>query len=197
MALQRYLRKAPITEAVLDFRVRLPAEIQVQTFSEAAADLSSTYPTNEEAWLIESSFAFSADPATTASSSSRRANGLILRSSDGRHVAQFRLDGFTFSRLAPYTSWDEIAPEAFRLWEIYQRIAKPEALLRVATRYINRIQLPEIPVWSATALLKPSPFRGTPRCRRWSSAVSAVSSVSAFTSFWECCGTADVPLFRG
>jgi uncharacterized protein (TIGR04255 family) len=56
------------------------------------------------------------------------------------------LDGFTFSRLAPYTSWEEIAPEALRIWEIYSATVQPESLFRVAVRYINHIQLSQSPL---------------------------------------------------
>ena len=143
MATVRHLSKAPITEAILDFRVRLPADVQVETLRNALPQLASAYPNVEDAWLIDGSCAFSSEFGNPLSPSSKRANGFFLRSPVGKQVAQFRLDGFTFSRLAPYTSWEEIEPEAFRLWEVYRGAAKPEALFRVAVRYINHIRLPE------------------------------------------------------
>jgi uncharacterized protein (TIGR04255 family) len=140
----RHLNKAPITEAVLDFKVRLPAGADVAELKSAVEAVSKDYPNVEEAWLIEGSFAYSPGPARTSASSSRRANGFFLRSPDAKQVAQFRMDGFTFSRLAPYTSWGKIAPEAFRLWDLYRNAARPEALFRVAVRYINHIHLREM-----------------------------------------------------
>jgi uncharacterized protein (TIGR04255 family) len=56
-------------------------------------------------------------------------------------VAQFRVDGFTFSKLEPYTTWEEVFAEALRLWAIYRRLAEPAQVSRLAVRYINRLQL--------------------------------------------------------
>jgi uncharacterized protein (TIGR04255 family) len=68
--------------------------------------------------------------------------GVLFETEDGRTLAQFRVDGFTYNRLAPYSSWEEICPETLKLWETYVRCARPEYVVRVATRYINRLRLP-------------------------------------------------------
>lgn len=145
MATVRHLSRPPIVEAVLDFRTRLPAGLNSEALDAAASEVSVDYPTRKQQWMIEGSFAFAIEGDQPVSSSSRRPNGFVYHSKDGKQVAQFRLDGFTFSRLAPYTSWDEVVPEAFRLWNIYRRVAQPEGLFRVGVRYINRIRLPEAP----------------------------------------------------
>lgn len=142
MATGRHLARAPIAEAIWDFRVQLAPEKRSEELGQAAAELSNDYPTREEAWLVEGTFAFSSEAGSTVSSSARRSNGYFFRSRDGKQLAQFRLDGLTFNRLAPYTSWDELTPEAFRLWNIYRKIAAPQTLHRVAVRFINHIALP-------------------------------------------------------
>ena len=63
-------------------------------------------------------------------------------SQDKKHIVQFRKDGFTFSRLKPYNSWNESYKEALDLWEKYCEIIKPIAITRVATRFINNFQIP-------------------------------------------------------
>ena len=68
--------------------------------------------------------------------------GIVLKSEDGTSLAQFRTDGFTFNKLAPYTRWEEVLPETLNLWAIYLELAKPEQVTRLATRYINRLKLP-------------------------------------------------------
>lgn len=138
MARIRHLPRAPITEAVLDFRARLPAARTTDDFAPALAQLADDYPNKEDAWLIEGSF--------PVSSGTQRPNGYFLRSRDRTQVVQLRLDGVTFSRLAPYTSWEEIAPEALRIWAIYCATVQPESLFRVAVRYINHIQLSQSPL---------------------------------------------------
>lgn len=68
--------------------------------------------------------------------------GYFFKAADEKTVAQFRVDGFTFNRLHPYTSWEELFPLAIELWRLYSTIARPEVITRLAVRYINRIPLP-------------------------------------------------------
>lgn len=68
--------------------------------------------------------------------------GIWLKTEDQETVAQFRVDGFTFNRLKPYTRWEQILPEALRLWGVYVEVANPQSVTRVALRYINHIKLP-------------------------------------------------------
>lgn len=63
-------------------------------------------------------------------------------SQDKKHIVQFRKDGFTFSRLKPYNSWNESYKEALDLWKKYCEIINPIAITRVATRFINNFQIP-------------------------------------------------------
>jgi len=68
--------------------------------------------------------------------------GYMFRSEDEFNVVQFRVDGFTFNRLKPYTSWKSVWPQALELWRKYQNMALPVAITRMALRYINHIELP-------------------------------------------------------
>lgn len=68
--------------------------------------------------------------------------GYRLESATGLDVAQIRIDGFTFSRLAPYESWDRMVADAWIVWERYVESLKPLGIERIATRFINGIALP-------------------------------------------------------
>ena len=48
----------------------------------------------------------------------------------------------TFSRLAPYTEWDEVSSEAETFWRMFLEAVAPEVVTRIAVRYINHIRLP-------------------------------------------------------
>ena len=71
--------------------------------------------------------------------------GYFYKSTDQKLIAQFRNDGFTLNRLKPYTSWDELFPFAMELWALYTSLAEPEAVTRLALRYINHISFPPGP----------------------------------------------------
>jgi len=68
--------------------------------------------------------------------------GLWCKSADGLQIVQFRPDGFTLNRLAPYTSADALIQEGLELWEMYWTATQPASVTRVALRYINALKLP-------------------------------------------------------
>jgi len=68
--------------------------------------------------------------------------GMRIQSDDKKHVSQFNRDGYVFSRLSPYESWQKFSDEEARLWKIFKTLADPSDILRVGLRFINRIPLP-------------------------------------------------------
>ena len=59
--------------------------------------------------------------------------GYRLDSADGLNVAQVRIDGFTFSRLMPYESWDRMVEDAWVVWKRYLATSRPLGIERIAT----------------------------------------------------------------
>jgi uncharacterized protein (TIGR04255 family) len=142
MATIRHLRNAPIVEAIIDFRVSLPIDFPSETLYSARDRLRRDYPKAEERKSFEALFQLAGVQSATAQTRELGFHGVWLKSEDEKNIAQFRVDGFTFNRLNPYTSWEEIVPEAMKLWGIYVEIARPRAVSRLALRYINRLPLP-------------------------------------------------------
>lgn len=137
----RHLKNAPITEAVIDFRVKLPEDFNISEFSKAKKELGGQYKEPEE--IRSRILSIELKEGSIAQAIKDLGNiGFRICSTDGKNIALFKQDGFTFSRLEPYTSWDEVSAEAFRLWNIYVKISSPESITRVAVRYINRIEIP-------------------------------------------------------
>lgn len=68
--------------------------------------------------------------------------GLEFRTTNGKQVARFERDGFSFARLRPYQRWEKFESEALRLWKIHCTIAQPTDIQRVGLRFINKIQTP-------------------------------------------------------
>ncbi len=61
---------------------------------------------------------------------------------DERQLVQVRTLGFSFNRLAPYSSLDDYLPEVDRSWRSFVAVASPILVQRVRLRYLNRIVLP-------------------------------------------------------
>lgn len=137
-----HLDNAPITEAIIDFRVRLPGAFEILRLKEAHAQLSADYPTLEEQQVTQQQFEQRLGQPPKLTARSQGVLGYRFRSGDAKSLVQFRRNGFTFNRLKPYPSWDQVFPEACRLWKIYSTVAHPEEISRIAIRFINRIQLP-------------------------------------------------------
>ena len=55
---------------------------------------------------------------------------------------QFRNDGFSFSRLAPYETWEAVREEAEGLWQLYRARLDPSYATKLTVRYVNHIRLP-------------------------------------------------------
>jgi uncharacterized protein (TIGR04255 family) len=113
----------------------------VDAFHALKKRIADSYPQSKEQKGFEAEVRFEGGQLSQ-STKQRGMVGLVFRSTSGKNVAQFRIDGFTFSRLSPYTSWDEIFPEAFRLWKIYLDIVAPDFITRIAVRYINKLRIP-------------------------------------------------------
>jgi uncharacterized protein (TIGR04255 family) len=52
------------------------------------------------------------------------------------------VDGFSASKLAPYTDWHDLRTQARDLWAKYRKATDPVLITRLALRYINRIDIP-------------------------------------------------------
>ncbi|MFH0873215.1 MAG: TIGR04255 family protein [bacterium] len=130
--------KAPITEALVDIRVKLGPETDLSTLQSVCALVANEYPEKRERIRLESKIEFKTMKSETTSG----VDGYLCTSSDKKQVVQVRLDGFTFSRLTPYETWENLRKVAHRLWQLYVGATSPELVTRVALRYINRLEIP-------------------------------------------------------
>ncbi len=143
MARERHLSRAPIVEAVFDVKVKMQAGFEVQTLLEAQGELAPEYPQKEDMSQFEFGVQQAVGKAPEQHFKDLGILGYRFTTADKRQIVQFRLDGFTFSRLAPYTQWEFVLEEASRLWKIFERTARLEEALRIAVRYINRLPFPK------------------------------------------------------
>jgi uncharacterized protein (TIGR04255 family) len=141
MAKPRHLRAAPIREALIDFRVKARKGIDAAAFRVLQPELAATYPVVEDRNAFQALFEFGRK-GSTATATEHGIVGLFFFNKDRTEIVQFRVDGFTFNRLRPYTSFEAIAPRALTLWRRYVQIAQPTVINRIALRYINDIPIP-------------------------------------------------------
>src|SRR5574341_349425 len=104
----RNLRNAPIIEAIFDFRVKARVGFRPEEFSELRSHLGNRFPSVEERRGLQAAFAMIPGQGQPPVVQAMGLHGYFFKTSDGKTIAQFRVDGFTFNRLRPYTSWEEL-----------------------------------------------------------------------------------------
>ncbi len=138
---REHLQNAPIVEALIDFRVLPREEVSAGTFADIGASIGTQYSRESSIQSFQTRFGMDRGKLLEPWQSQTE---IGYRFRAATEVAQFRVDGFTFSKLAKYTNWEQVSEEAFRLWRVYVNAAKPREVSRVAVRYINRMQLPDV-----------------------------------------------------
>jgi uncharacterized protein (TIGR04255 family) len=144
MVRTRHLRQAPIIEAIFDFRVKARPEFRAEEFATIRSQLANHFPKMGKGHAFQTTI----EPQPEAQPPVVQDLGLqgyFFRDAEDKTIAQFRIAGFTFNRLHPYTSWDELFPVVRQLWSVYSTVARPQVITRLAVRYINRIPLPPGP----------------------------------------------------
>lgn len=138
----RPLRNAPITEALIDFRVKARPDLHAEDFLQLKDELSNRFPKVQERRGIQATFEILKGEGQPPRVQDLGLQGHFFRTEDEKVIGQFRIDGFTFNRLKPYTRWEDIFPQAMELWRLYLKVAKPVEVVRLAVRYINHVPLP-------------------------------------------------------
>lgn len=143
MVQKRHLPHAPIKEALIDIQVAFPKKITVEALDLKDALTAEGYPKRQTLQRKEFEFGLhNEDGQPSGIKAGQTVAGYRYSSEDECNIAQFRMDGFTFSRLEPYNTWDEMKAEATKLWKIYANAVSPNPVTRVGVRYINVLKLP-------------------------------------------------------
>ena len=155
------LAHAPIREALIDFRV--PGATFTATLDALKSlkeELRPQYPSTSPIQQYRGQFQVG-DRGAMSAHTGPELRGYRLDRDKGRDVAQLQVDGFTFSRLAPYRSWDRMLQDAWSVWDRYVTVLKPESVERVATRFINSISIPQPGELDQVLRSPPAPSDGT------------------------------------
>jgi uncharacterized protein (TIGR04255 family) len=138
----QHLRNAPIVEAVIDLQVAFDNPPSPDSLRLLHAEVKDQYPLLDEqkqAQIQVGPFGFTTPPVQQIDATVR---GYLFLPHDRLEIIQFRRDGFTFNRLRPYTSFDDVFEKTTRAWRIYREHFPDGRLTRIGMRYINQFQLP-------------------------------------------------------
>lgn len=136
-----HLPNAPITEAILDIRTRHEQKASLDSLKRFQEPIKLRYPLEQQ--RVTGSFEVKMIEGTVKVTQGPGLNdGYLFTSDDRKQIVQARVDGFTFSRLKPYTEWGVFFSEARELWLKYIDVVPSGVVTRLALRYINRMEIP-------------------------------------------------------
>lgn len=136
------LRSAPIHEAVVDVRITAPEGFHASNLNAIRDSLKGDYPDFEVMRIAEFEFRADAQGTTNVKHERQGVRGLLFKSADRCWIVQCRVDGFTLSRLRPYSSFADVAARFWHAFGAYREVVRPAELTRIALRYINRFSVP-------------------------------------------------------
>lgn len=132
-------KNAPITEAVLEVVVLPAEETKMESLLPFYEPIKERFPKVEQGKEVRGGFKVGVG---STSFFEEKPIGYLFRSLQESKVIQARLNGFAFSKLKPYEDWESFRSEAKDLWKSYIENTKPQKILRISMRYINRIEIP-------------------------------------------------------
>lgn len=140
---QKHYSKAPIVEAIVDIQVKMAEDFSHNSFDAAHSRLSDRFPVKSPMKMVEMRLEAGANTGESSHSSSSTDIGLRLTNKDNSRVIQLRTNGFTYSHMPPYTSWEVLRDEAYQAWLIFVATCKPKTVVRCALRFVNRVDIPK------------------------------------------------------
>jgi len=138
------LKSAPTVEAVLDIDCDLPPSIDLATLDASAqTSFGEGYPKPRKR-LVQAMQIETKDGEATKVSARHGLQALQYLAEDEKQLVQLRRQGYSFNRLAPYSSLDEYLPEIERTWNLFMQLATPLQVRLIRLRFINRLLLPTV-----------------------------------------------------
>ena len=133
----------PIVESIFDIECDFHPGFQLSGFQEEAAQLfKDTYSKARKVMFQTHQFKYGKDSPPQQTVMEGGIQALQHFTEDEKQLVQIRNSGYSFNRLAPYTSLDDYLPEIEKTWGLFVELVNPIQIRAIRLRYINRILLP-------------------------------------------------------
>jgi uncharacterized protein (TIGR04255 family) len=138
-----HLAKAPIVEAVIEFGVVPKAGTGVASLEAMRQEVEAQFGKMAEVYTMAGQITFDAKTGSSTSEIEEHAHiGYRTEPPAEGRLVTLTVSSVAFHELAPYSSWDDVLPQAWDQWLVYRRHLEPESVRRIGARYINRLDLP-------------------------------------------------------
>jgi uncharacterized protein (TIGR04255 family) len=139
---RRHYDRAPIQEALIEVKFEPRPELTIETLMHLDHPEDAVYSSRSPLFDGQVNVRFEQGTAVVADSSSAPAGQQFIDPTRNEAI-RVRLDGYSYHKLARYTSWEDWTPRAFAMLERYVTAATPPRATSVAVRYVNRLELPQ------------------------------------------------------
>jgi uncharacterized protein (TIGR04255 family) len=135
------LRKAPIVEGLIHMQLKPHQGMSVEDLRAFGERIKENYPMVGELRDVRAQLVLSKAEGPSQSVAAAHA-GYRMERRTPHFVVHARTTELLVSRLKPYDRWEELLSETKLLWKQYCDVCLPELVTRLATRFINQIELP-------------------------------------------------------
>ena len=148
----------PIQEAICEIHFELSEPLTLQKIESLKPMWSTSYP--DQKIVQERRVDFHLSPEGLQTKEGNLGHRLICKSADGKRLVQLSGLFIATNQLSPYPGWEELFRDTIlERFEDLRKAIGPSKFKRVGLRYINRIDVPQVPlVWGDWFKLKlPAP----------------------------------------
>jgi uncharacterized protein (TIGR04255 family) len=131
----------PISEALIDVQLDQLLTVSSADLRAFGDLLDGKYPDAKERQMVQTTFQL--ESGKPVQSQAISIEGFEFWNSDKTEVIQARKNGFSFSRLKPYQTWEQHCPSALKYFGKYREKFGAQNATRLAVRFINLIRIPE------------------------------------------------------
>ena len=139
MPTSRYL-KPPITEAVIEFR--FGSAISSRNLNRFLRNMAREYPITEQTYEVSAQVRIVGNDKEPEVKPEQTLSGYKLTGREEVDLLMLGSDRIGTIRLAPYDGWENFIARAKRNYETLRKVSGSLTLTRMATRYINRLDIP-------------------------------------------------------
>lgn len=132
-------KRPPITEAVIEIRFAQP--IDAADLDGSSGRFVSFYPRHESVKTVGVEVGIPPGVDVEPTTQIKQQLGHKRSTSDLSEILLIMPLAFTVSQLAPYPGWDEFFGRFMRDWKAWKNVMGFRKIFRVATRFINRIDI--------------------------------------------------------
>lgn len=132
--------RPPITEAVIEFR--FDPVISQDALGEFVRDVQGQYPTAEQSYEVTVELKVPASGGEPVATPEMELAGYKITGRDETDLILLAADRIATVRLAPYCGWEQFLEITQNNYALLRNISGYRKIVRVATRYINRIDIP-------------------------------------------------------